>query len=339
MAMRNLGKVGVQYMQKLNALNHSTSIIEGQNRIVEASLTLIRERAQHKADIVKALGGAVASSSLLGVPLGHNSSFLQGPAFAPPRIREAIWCGSTNSTTETGKDLKDLRVLNDVGDVPVQEIRDCGVDDDRLMNVISESVKIVMDEAPLRPLVLGGDHSISFPVVRGVSERLGGPVDILHLDAHPDIYHAFEGNKYSHASPFARIMEGGYARRLLQVGIRSITTEGREQAKKFGVEQYEMRTFSKDRAYLENLKLGEGVKGVYISLDVDCLDPAFAPGVSHLEPGGLSFRDVLNILHNLQGDVVAADVVEFNPQRDTVDGMTAMVAAKLVRELCAKMSK
>lgn len=86
-------------------------------------------------------------------------------------------------------------------------------------------------------------------------------------------------------------------------------------------------------------KLGEGVKGVYISVDVDCLDPAFAPGVSHIEPGGLSFRDVLNILHNLQGDVVAADVVEFNPQRDTVDGMTAMVAAKLVRELTAKISK
>lgn len=81
------------------------------------------------------------------------------------------------------------------------------------------------------------------------------------------------------------------------------------------------------------------MKGVYISVDVDCLDPAFAPGVSHIEPGGLSFRDVLNILHNLQGDVVAGDVVEFNPQRDTVDGMTAMVAAKLVRELTAKISK
>ena len=86
-------------------------------------------------------------------------------------------------------------------------------------------------------------------------------------------------------------------------------------------------------------KLGEGVKGVYISLDVDSLDPAFAPGVSHIEPGGLSFRDILNILHNLQGNIVGADVVEFNPQRDTVDGMTAMVAAKLVRELTAKISK
>lgn len=69
----------------------------------------------------------------------------------------------------------------------------------------------------MRPVVIGGDHSISYPVVRAVSEKLGGPVDILHLDAHPDIYDRFEGNYYSHASSFARIMEGGYARRLLQV--------------------------------------------------------------------------------------------------------------------------
>ena len=93
------------------------------------------------------------------------------------------------------------------------------------------------------------------------------------------------------------------------------------------------------QCFLSLQKLGEGVKGVYVSVDVDCLDPVFAPGVSHIEPGGHSFRDVLNILQNLQGDVVAADVVEFNPQRDTVDGMTAMVAAKLVRELTAKISK
>ncbi|KAK9910811.1 hypothetical protein M0R45_034754 [Rubus argutus] len=338
--MSILGRRGIHYLQKLNAPNVPADLIhKGQDRVIDASLTLIRERAKLKGELVRACGGAVATSSLLGIPLGHNSSFLQGPAFAPPMIREAIWCGSTNSTTEEGKELRDPRVLTDVGDLPVQEIRDCGVDDSRLMNIVSESVKLVMEQAPLRPVVLGGDHSISYPVVRAVSEKLGGPVDILHLDAHPDIYDAFEGNKYSHASSFARIMEGGYARRLLQVGIRSINWEGREQGKKFGVEQYEMRNFSKDRHFLENLKLGEGVKGVYISIDVDCLDPAFAPGVSHLEPGGLSFRDVLNMVHNLQGDIVAADVVEYNPQRDTFGGMTAMVAAKLVRELAAKISK
>ncbi|KAF3652139.1 hypothetical protein FXO38_16268 [Capsicum annuum] len=87
------------------------------------------------------------------------------------------------------------------------------------------------------------------------------------------------------------------------------------------------------------LKLGEGLKGVYISVDLDCMDPAFAPEVSHIEPGGLSFCDVLNILYNLQADVDGADVVKFNPQRDTVDGMTAVVAAKLVRKLTAKISK
>jgi arginase len=86
-------------------------------------------------------------------------------------------------------------------------------------------------------------------------------------------------------------------------------------------------------------KLGEGVKGVYVSIDVDSLDPSIAPGVSHQEPGGLSFRDILNILQNLEGDIVGGDVVEYNPQRDTYDGMTSLVAAKLVRELVAKMSK
>ncbi|GMI90721.1 arginine amidohydrolase 1 [Hibiscus trionum] len=331
---------GIHYLRQLQAANLPSDVIQqGQNRVIEASLSLIREQAKLKGQLVRALGGSLATTTLLGVPLGHNSSFLQGPAFAPPLVREAMWCGSTNSTTEQGSDIKDPRVLSSVGDLPVQEIRDCGVDDDRLMNVVSESVKLVMEEDPLRPLVIGGDHSISYPVVRAISEKLGGPIDILHLDAHPDIYDAFEGNKYSHASSFARIMEGNYARRLLQVGIRSINYEGREQGKRFGVEQYEMRTFSRDRQFLENLKLGEGVKGVYISIDVDCLDPAFAPGVSHFESGGLSFRDVLNILHNLQGNLVGADVVEYNPQRDTADWMTAMVAAKFVREVAAKMSK
>ncbi|KAJ1413609.1 Ureohydrolase, manganese-binding site [Sesbania bispinosa] len=337
--MSTIARKCFHHMQNLKVANLPLALLEkGQNRVIDASLTLIREKAKLKGEVMRALGGVVATPSLLGVPLGHNSSFIQGSAFAPPRIREAIWCGSTNSTTEEGKDLRDPRVLTDVGDVPIQEIQDCGVDDDRLMNVISEAVKLVMEEDPLRPLVLGGDHSISFPVVRAVSEKLGGPIDILHFDAHPDLYHDFEGNYYSHASTFARIMEGGYARRLVQVGIRSITADVHEQVKKFGVELYEMRTFSRSLPVLENLKLGEGAKGVYISIDVDCLDPAFAPGVSHLEPGGLSFRDVLNILQNLQGDVVGGDVVEYNPQRDTADNMTAMVTAKLVRELAAKIS-
>lgn len=138
--MSYIGRKGIHYFQKLNAANVASGLLEkGQNRVVDASLTLIRERAKLKVyiciyiyicsvgslcnfifvfvfgfkfvefvknekqgELVRAVGGAVASASLLGVPLGHNSSFLQGPAFAPPRIREAIWCGSTNSATEEG---------------------------------------------------------------------------------------------------------------------------------------------------------------------------------------------------------------------------------------------
>ncbi|XP_071719099.1 arginase 1, mitochondrial-like isoform X1 [Rutidosis leptorrhynchoides] len=97
--MMKIGRRGLHYMHTLN--NVPKNLIEkGESRVIDASLTLIRERAKLKGELPLALGGAKASSSLLGVPLGHNSSFLQGPTFAPPRIREAIWCGSTNSTTE-----------------------------------------------------------------------------------------------------------------------------------------------------------------------------------------------------------------------------------------------
>ncbi|GER26379.1 arginase [Striga asiatica] len=226
------------------------------------------------------------------------------------------------------KDISDPRVLSDVGDMPIQELHEAQIDDDRLMQCITDCVTEVMNVSPMRPLVLGGDHSISFPVVRAVSEKLGGPVDILHIDAHPDLYEAFMGDPYSHASPFARIMENGYCRNLVQVGIRSINSEGRQQAQRFGVKQIEMRNYEDHREELENLTLGVGddVKGVYVSIDCD---------------GGLSFRDVMNIVQNLKGDIVGADVVEFNPQLDPAEGqgLTMFVAAKVVREVAAKMSK
>ncbi|GAQ85828.1 arginase [Klebsormidium nitens] len=312
---------------------------ESVQRVIEAALTLVRELVHLKGETVKRLEkDAEKVPALLGLPLGHNSSFQQGPAFAPALIRESMWCHSTNSFTEKGIDLNDIRNLVDVGNLPIQELRDCGVDDKQLFDAISSAVKIIYQQKPLYPIVMGGDHSVTWPVVRGVVEAAGQPVDILHFDAHPDMYDCFEGNRYSHASGFARIMEDGLARNLLQVGIRSITGEGRAQAKKFGVRQFEMHSYEDHREYLENLTLGEGCAGVYVSIDVDCLDPAYAPGISHHEPGGMSFRDVMNVLHNLKGNIIGADVVEYNPQRDR-DSMTAMVAAKFVRELAAKMAK
>jgi arginase family enzyme len=149
------------------------------------------------------------------------------------------------------------------------------------------------------------------------------------MDAHPDLYDVLESNRYSHACPFARIMEENLVDRLVQIGIRTLTGHQRQQAELFGVEIIQMREIEKVDALQFNGPM-------YLSLDMDCLDPAFAPGVSHYEPGGLSTRQVLEIIQNLKGSLVGADIVEYNPARDP-QGITAMVAAKLLKEIIARM--
>ena len=180
------------------------------------------------------------------------------------------------------------------------------------------------------PIFLGGDHMVTFPIVAGLA-AVHGPLNILHFDAHPDLYDDFAGDPLSHASPFARIMERGLATRLVQVGIRTLNRHCREQGERFGVEMVEMRGFAPDRVPIPSAPL-------YISIDLDALDPAFAPGVSHHEPGGLSVRDILAVLDRVSGPLVGADIVEYNPTRD-INGMTAVVAAKLVKELAALAAK
>ena len=124
-------------------------------------------------------------------------------------------------------------------------------------------------------------------------------------------------------------MEEKLAKRLLQIGIRTLNRHQREQAERFGVEIIEMRNVPA----LEKMK----VQGpVYISFDMDVLDPAFAAGISHREPGGMSVREAITHLHAIKGHILGADLVEFNPAQD-VSNVTAMVAAKLVKELLGIM--
>jgi agmatinase len=175
---------------------------------------------------------------------------------------------------------------------------------------------------------LGGDHAITYPIMRAYATKYGD-LAVLHLDAHPDLYDEFEGNRSSHACPFARIMEEGLVKRLVQVGVRTMNPHQRAQARRFGVEVVEMRQYQPGLA----LELDGPL---YVSIDLDVLDPAFAPGVSHHEPGGLSVREVLQLIQELRVPVVGADIVELNPHRDPV-GCTAMVAAKLLKEITAVM--
>ncbi len=183
-----------------------------------------------------------------------------------------------------------------------------------------------------RVLSIGGDHSVTFPIMRGYAETYPD-LTIVQIDAHGDLYDELDGNKFSHACPFARIMEAKLAVRLIQIGIRAMTAFQWQQVERFGVTvvpAWEYRL-----AELQALALAADTP-IYLSLDLDGLDPAFAPGVSHHEPGGLSTRDVLQLIKHLPGKIVGADVVELNPHRDPIN-MTAMVAAKFVKELLARM--
>ena len=261
-----------------------------------------------------------AQLALLGIRYDENSSFTKGAADAPPQIRAALRSDAWNLTSENGTDLSGDSVFFDAGDIePVP-----GSD----MSTLIENSLYTLIADGLSPISLGGDHSITYPIVRAFARKYKD-LSILHFDAHPDLYDNYQGNRFSHASPFARIMEQKIVKRLVQVGIRTTTAHQREQVRKFGVETIEMRSLN------GSVQL-EFDSPVYISFDIDALDPAFAPGVSHREPGGLSTRQAIDLIQRLKGKVVGADIVEFNPRMDPLH-VTGTVCAKIFKEIAAKM--
>jgi arginase len=261
-----------------------------------------------------------AKLALIGIRYDENSSFTKGAADAPPQIRAALRSDAWNLTSENGTDLSDDSIFFDAGDIEP-------VSGSEMFALIENSVHTLIADG-LAPISLGGDHSITYPIIRAFARKYRD-LSILHFDAHPDLYDNFQGNRNSHASPFARIMERKLVKRLVQVGIRTFTAHQREQARKFGVESIEMCNLRDD------LQLGFD-SPVYISFDIDALDPAFAPGVSHREPGGLSTRQAIGLIQRLKGRVVGADIVEFNPRMDPLH-ITGTVCAKLLKEIAAKM--
>jgi arginase len=158
-------------------------------------------------------------------------------------------------------------------------------------------------------------------------------IHVLHLDAHADLYDELEGDRTSHACVMARVMESGLAARMTQVGVRTLNPHQAQQAERYGVEIVDMRTWPPAAGWPRG-KTFDGP--VYLSLDLDVLDPAFAPGVSHPEPGGLSAREVIAIVQALEAPLIGADLVELNPSLDPA-GLTARVAAKLLKEIAARM--
>lgn len=255
-----------------------------------------------------------------GVPFDAHSSFRRGPADAPGRIREALYSYASNMTAESGRDL-------------AQDNRWRWGDEMQIDNTAAGYPQIEAGAAATlashtRLLTIGGDHSISYPILR--AHRPHFPrLTVVQFDAHPDLYESLDGNRFSHACPFARIMEDKLADRLIQIGIRTLNAHQKEQAARFGVEIIDMNNLN---------RIGDlDIEGpLYISLDLDVLDPAFAPGVSHHEPGGLSTRQLLKMIQTMPGRLLGGDIVEYNPDRDWLD-MTAMTAAKCLKELLDRM--
>jgi arginase len=262
--------------------------------------------------------------TLLGIPLDVNSSYLRGPAEAPGRIRAALACDASNGWSESGVDVGAAGAFLDAGDLQLSNSQSgWGGDFAQIERAVNESL-----EKNQTPVLLGGDHSITYPIIKAFAPRYE-KLTIVHFDAHSDLYDEYEGSRVSHACPFARIMEERLAARLVQIGIRTLNRHQREQAEKFGVEIVQMAGLP---AY-DRLKIDGAV---YISFDMDVLDPAFAPGVSHREPGGMSVREAIAHLHAVAGEIVGADMVEYNPAQD-VSGMTATVAAKVLKEILGRM--
>ena len=254
--------------------------------------------------------------ALIGMPFDDHSSFLKGPAKAPPLIIEAIESDSANYFTEDLMDLADHSDVCWLGSAPLNNYFDIEV-------IIAEILK-----QGAIPLSIGGDHSITYPILQAMSDSYPS-LSILHFDAHGDLYDSLGGNRHSHASPFARIMEEGLAQALTQVGIRTLNDHQQTQVSKFGVKVIDMRNWSPD--------IDLNLSGtVYLSFDMDVLDPAFAPGVSHHEPGGFTTREVLRMIQKIDLNIVGLDLVEYNPDRD-LNGVTAMTAAKIIKELLAKL--
>jgi arginase len=257
---------------------------------------------------------------LLGLPTDRNSSYLRGPAKAPAAIRALMAEDMMGLTAASGLDIGDSEVLHDAGDAPLD-----GAPDEHA--AIVEAARAAFEGGPA--LLLGGDHAVTYPILKGYVAAGRAPPHIVHIDAHPDLYPEYGGNPLSHASPFARVLEEELASGLTQIGIRASNPQLESQMRRFGVRAFAPQELEEAIAALPD---GE----VYISFDLDGLDPAYAPGVSHHEPGGLTVREALRVIEAIPGRVTGADLVEYNPDRD-VNRMTAAVCVKLVKELAARL--
>lgn len=261
-----------------------------------------------------------------GIPLDITSSYRSGCRFAPARIREAS-ANLETYVTSAGLDVFEKLDISDLGDliITTTDLKTTG-------ERISALVKRVSDDGKI-PALLGGEHTLTYFSLQAFDD-----VTVVQLDAHRDLRDEYLGDRLCHATVMRRVLDRLPAERLLQLGVRSCSKEEAEFAKSI-----KLRTYTSEEVLADPTGVAAEVRGqvggsrVYLTIDLDVLDPAFAPGVSTPEPGGLSTLDLLKLVRELgKLKILAFDVVELTPPHD--NGATAFAAAKIIYELLAAMA-
>lgn len=269
---------------------------------------------------------------LFGVPMDIGVTNRSGARFGPRAVRTIERVGPYNHVLDCAPGIE-MRMA-DLGDVPFAgryRLEECHADIERFARSIVEAGTL--------PLSVGGDHSISHPLLRAVGRDR--PVGMIHIDAHCDTAGEFDANRFHHGAPFRNAVLDGVLdpRRTIQIGIRGsseylwefsydsgMTVVHAEEIGRSGVEPVIAKALE---------VVGDGP--VYLSFDIDSLDPAFAPGTGTPEIGGLSTREVMALLHGLKGiDIVGGDVVEVAPQYDATTN-TAHAGAQMLFEIASLM--
>jgi len=276
-------------------------------------------------------GAAGLDACFVGVPLDIGTSNRAGARFAPRQIRaESCLIRPYNMATRAAP-FDSLKVA-DIGDVAINTFNL-----EKSIGIIEAAFDAILAEG-CRPLTLGGDHTIALPILRAL-KRKHGPLGMVHVDAHADINEHMFGEPIAHGTPFRRAVEEGLldGRRVAQIGLRGTGYAADDfdwpRRQGFRVVQAEECWHKSLKPLMDEVRrqLGEGP--VYLSFDIDGLDPAFAPGTGTPEIGGLTSAQGLEIVRGCRGlDIVGADLVEVAPPYDP-SGNTALTGANLLFEM------
>ncbi len=255
---------------------------------------------------------------LVGVPFDGTSTFRPGSRFAPNAIREASF-GIESYSPYQEKDLKEIKFF-DIGDIPLS------YSDFFLNSKIIESFMYKLIIKGKKTLCLGGEHLISYPIVKAYKRKYD-ELAVIHIDAHSDLSDTFRGEKYSHATVMRRIAEIVNFENLYQLGVRSMVKE--DKLLPFRESKMCLFDLSKAEDYLSEI----GKKPIYLSIDLDVLDPSVLPGTGTPEPAGIPFKEILRLIKLIKNHrVVGADIVELSPHYDP-SGISSVTAATITREL------